>query len=94
MGPNNFGFVVAEAMACSTPVLISDKVNIWREVSAAGAGLVQPDTLEGTTNLIRQFQALSTEDKKRMSGNARKGFLSFFDVQVTARDFAKAIGFE
>ncbi len=28
----NFGIVVAEAMACETPVLISDKVQIWREV--------------------------------------------------------------
>ena len=38
----NFGIVVAEAMACGTPVLISDKVNIWREVLGAGAGLVAP----------------------------------------------------
>src|SRR6185369_13539161 len=28
----NFGIAVAEAMACCTPALISDKVNIWREV--------------------------------------------------------------
>ena len=29
-------------MACGLPVVISDKVNIWREVAAAGAGLVVP----------------------------------------------------
>ena len=28
----NFGIVVAEAMAAGKPVLISNKVNIWREV--------------------------------------------------------------
>jgi glycosyltransferase involved in cell wall biosynthesis len=34
----NFGIVVAEAMAVGTPVVISREVNIWQEVLAAGAG--------------------------------------------------------
>ena len=90
----NFGFVVVEAMACSTPVLISDKVNIWREVQSARAGLVEPDTLEGTRNLIRGYNALSDQERAQLSRNARSGFLEYFDVDVTARDFAQAIGFE
>ena len=38
----NFGIAVVEAMACGVPVLISDKVNIWREVVADGAGRAAP----------------------------------------------------
>jgi glycosyltransferase involved in cell wall biosynthesis len=38
----NFGLAVIEALACGLPVVISDKVNIWREVAAGGAGLVAP----------------------------------------------------
>jgi len=36
----NFGMVVAESLACGTPVVISDQVHIHDVVAAAGAGLV------------------------------------------------------
>lgn len=90
----NFGFVVAEAMACSSPVLISNKVNIWREVQASGCGLVEPDTLEGTRSLIRRFYAQPAAERGQMARNARAGFLRYFDIQATAREFARAIGLE
>lgn len=36
----NFGNAVVEAMACDLPVIISNKVNIWRDVLEASAGIV------------------------------------------------------
>lgn len=36
----NFGISVLEAMVCEVPVIVSDKVNLWREVKNAGAGLI------------------------------------------------------
>jgi glycosyltransferase involved in cell wall biosynthesis len=36
----NFGVAVVEAMAAGLPIVISDRVNIWREVADARAGLV------------------------------------------------------
>jgi glycosyltransferase involved in cell wall biosynthesis len=36
----NFGVAVAEALGCGLPALISDKVNVWREIEADGAGMV------------------------------------------------------
>jgi len=36
----SFGLTVVEAMACGTPVIISNQVNICQEVQEAGAGIV------------------------------------------------------
>ncbi|MEA2711728.1 MAG: hypothetical protein QOF78_4329 [Phycisphaerales bacterium] len=38
----NFGLAVIEALACGTPVVISDQVNLHPEISAAGVGGVVP----------------------------------------------------
>ena len=36
----NFGMTVVEAMACETPVVVSDKVGIYKEVADAKAGII------------------------------------------------------
>ena len=90
----NFGIVVAEAMACRTPVLISDKVNIWREVESSGGGLVEPDNVDGTRNLMQRFLELTAEERSKMKRAARQGFLDYFDGEASARDLAQVIGFD
>ena len=87
----NFGIVVAESMACSTPVLISDKVNIWREVVSSQSGLVEPDTLQGAKDLIRRFTALSKDERMLMRSSARQGFLKHFAMEASASDFLQLI---
>lgn len=82
----NFGVAVAEALACGTPVLISDKVNIWREVEADGAGLVAPDTLAGTRLLLQSFLALDGVAQQRMRRAARQSFKQRFDLATSAQN--------
>ena len=80
----NFGIVVAEALACGMPVLISNKVNIWREVADKRAGFVAPDTLDGTRELLQRLSALSGEERAEMGQRARACFERHFDIRNAA----------
>ena len=70
----NFGIAVVEALACGRPVLISDKVNIWREIEADEAGFVAEDDLEGTSKLLVRWRALTPEERAAMGARARASF--------------------
>jgi glycosyltransferase involved in cell wall biosynthesis len=87
----NFGISVAEALGCGLPVLISDKVNIWREVVAHGAGLVAPDSLQGTTRLLRDYIALTPPQRDAMGSNARALFAERFTVSAMADSLLNVI---
>jgi glycosyltransferase involved in cell wall biosynthesis len=79
----NFGIVVAEALACAKPVLITNKVNIWREVLAGGGGLVVNDDLQGIQELLASFLSLSRDEQKQMGAAARRTFLTHFNIDST-----------
>jgi glycosyltransferase involved in cell wall biosynthesis len=81
----NFGIVVAEALAAGVPALISDKVNIWREVEIDGAGLVAPDTLAGACQLLRTYLDLPATAKLHMRDAARNCFAQRFEIKHAAR---------
>ena len=88
----NFGQVVAEAMAVGKPVLISDKVNIHREVSSSGSGIVRPDTLQGTIALLDGFRQSSGDERAEMGSRGRKCFEEKFEATKSAEDFLAALG--
>lgn len=87
----NFGISVAEALGCGLPVLISDKVNIWREVSADEAGLVAPDTTEGTAQLLERWAALPADERQRMRAQATACFERRFTVDAMAQSLLDII---
>ena len=87
----NFGVVVAEALACGVPALISDKVNIWREIAAADAGFVAPDTVDGTEANLRRWLALGTDQRAQMAQAARQAYERHFRVELMATSLLDAI---
>lgn len=88
----NFGIVIAEAMACGRPVLTTRKVNTWREVQDSRAGLIDNDDLAGITRLLEQFLALPEDAKQIMGQRARQGFVEKFDIGTMAPQLIQAFG--
>ena len=82
----NFGIAVAEALAAGVPALISDKVNIWREVLAAEAGLVAEDTLEGACRVLQSYLDMPEEKKLAMRESARACFAERFEIGKAAEN--------
>ena len=80
----NFGIAVAEALACSKPVLISNQVNIWREIDNAAGGLVEDDTLPGTQRLLERWCKLSKLEKQAMQTHALAAYRTHFAVSPVA----------
>lgn len=87
----NFGIAVAEALACGKPALISDQVNIWRELSEDKAGLIAGDTVEGTERLLRQWESLTLADRTAMSRAARSSYKNRFSVASTAQNLIATV---
>lgn len=87
----NFGIAVAEALACGLPVLISDKINIWREIAQDGAGLVAEDTKAGTVRLLRDWLALTSDEAQQMRERARSCFLGRFEIEAAAERLVAAL---
>lgn len=87
----NFGVVVAEALAAGKPVLITDKVNIWREVQADGAGRVSSDDADSVGRMLSEFLSLSAGDTERMERAARACFLARFEISIAVDRLCEAL---
>ena len=85
----NFGIAVAESLACRLPVLISNKVNIWREIEESGAGFVESDDLEGTQRLCQRWLQLSAAAQLRMRESAARCFQERFEMEHVAERVMK-----
>lgn len=81
----NFGIAVAEAMSCGKAVLLSDKVNIAADIAHDGAGLMEPDTAQGTLNLLDRWIATPQEVRRAMEQRATQCFRQRYDMRETAK---------
>jgi len=87
----NFGIAIVEAMACGKPVLISDKVNIWREIIDNGGGLVANDTDEGTYSLLKKWHEMSPSQQNSMAVAAKNTYEQRFTVEHAAETLKNAL---
>ena len=77
----NFGIAVVEALACGKPVLISDKINIWREIERSGGGLIGSDTLDGTLYTLSRWFECSEDEKEDLKRKAYDTYDTHFRIE-------------
>jgi len=82
----NFGIVVIEALACGTPVIVSDQVNIWRDMMASGACRVARLSVEDTARVLGEWAEQHSTDAQR-STRARQWALNTFDWTTIAQQW-------
>ncbi len=87
----NFGIVVAEALSTATPVLITNKVNIWREIKAAGAGFVGDDDVVGIKTILNSWLNMSKDEKMRMSNKAIECYHNNFSIVSAVEDLERVL---
>jgi len=88
----NFGVAVAESLACGVPVLISNKVNIWREIEGDGAGMICDDTQEDAERVLRQWIGTPASDRARMREQAMACFEQRFQSSRFADRLLEIVG--
>ncbi|MGE5608626.1 MAG: glycosyltransferase [Bacillota bacterium] len=69
----NFGIAVAEALAAGTPVVISDQVNIHRQISNAGVGGVVPRQVDRVAAEIDRW--LQDNELRRVAAEKARPFV-------------------
>ena len=80
----NFGIAVAEALAVGLPVLISERVNIWREIVDDGAGLADADDLAGTISTLQRWLAMEPQQRTLMRQRAGQCYQNRFRIDAAA----------
>ena len=81
----NFGIAVVEALSCGVPVLITNKINIWREIAQYEAGLIENDDLDGTIKLLERWLSVPNSQKRLMKKQAVKCFEDNFEISKSTK---------
>ncbi len=67
----SFGMSIVEALACGTPVVISDRVNIYREIETARCGIVaKRDVTEFANGMLALLQNPTEAKQMGLRGRA------------------------
>jgi len=88
----NFGIAIVEAMACEKPVLITNNVNIWKEIKEGGGGcVVDLEENNGLKNALSELIEQSDENLKIKGLKAFKTYQNKFDIQICANKFIQTL---
>lgn len=84
----NFGIVVAEALACGTPV-ITTKGTPWNELETEHCGWWTEIGAEATVEAVKDFLTKNEEELREMGENGRRLIEEKYDSKRIAKEFVE-----
>lgn len=88
----NFGIVVAEALACGTPV-ITTKGTPWQELETKHCGWWKDIGTEDTTKALKEFLTISEHGLEQMGKNGRMLVEEKYSTGIISRQFMQMYKF-
>ncbi|MDR7210670.1 glycosyltransferase [Flavobacterium piscis] len=88
----NFGIAIVEAMACKKPVLITENVNIWREIHEGGGGWIV--SLKEKDGLKKALLEIINHPQEKLVAKGLKAFKTYqnnFDIEICANKFIQEL---
>ncbi len=83
----NFGISVVEALACGKPVIITNKINIYKEIDAGGAGIIIDDNQAGIIAALEKWGQLLPQEINDLRKNAVLSYRKYFSPFIAAKVF-------
>lgn len=88
----NFGIAIVEALACRVPAIITNKVNIWRDLEEDGAALVSEDQTDSFFFAMDKWFSLSKKEQDRMRTNAINCFFKRYEIVAASKRLIETLG--
>jgi glycosyltransferase involved in cell wall biosynthesis len=88
----NFGIAVIESLATGRPVLITNKVNIWREIQNAGVGIVGEDSVDCTELLLREWLGMAPAERAAMADRTHPFVTRHYSAESVASSIHQLFG--
>jgi len=77
----SFGYAIVEAMASGTPGIVTEGVNIWRELADTGGATIVEPSARGVAKALRQLHD-APGLRADMGRRAREGMARWLDQEV------------
>ena len=81
----NFGISVVEALSCKKPVIITNKVNIWKIIKNNSAGIVTNDDFNSFYSGFKRYLKINKREYKVYCNNAYNCFNNNFNIEKTSQ---------
>ena len=75
----NFGLSIAESLSCSTPVITTDKVNIFKSIIKNNAGLISKNNVNDFSKNLEKFCKFDKKKLNQLSKNSKLCFNKNFN---------------